>query len=358
MMLRVLVMLALTIFPVQAQTQDIPGAKEPQFIAAMFDWLQDDDARALPSLHALAVEGNIAAQMFLMVATRDADLISPDLATMERTTRLALARDADGQLWQNTLDGVHPISDALIRSYRRTDTLADLDLMIPLNDWRSFSRIVGKSNYKPGRAGDLLPYVARRAIPQSLIAHIWQNIEDGDTSPEDRAIATQQLQSAWARSSLTAVLLYGRVFTLEGQIPDSEHQSIRTLAGLLQHGTLPPRYNQPVTPKARAALRGSLIALPEMTPFRSFCTATCPGSIPTCLEAAFTAQGGFTATGAGWSPITVLVNNHTFLESPRGRISALRAGRGSAASPVMLNHLYDIDACYASALEDESRLFP
>ncbi|MBB5516763.1 hypothetical protein FHS89_002805 [Rubricella aquisinus] len=360
MILRALLILIALSLPLRAVAQTdapIPGMMAPNFIAALFNWLQDEDELALPVLHAEADQGNIAAQMWLMVMMREPDLSSPYLATLDRAERRALARDSNGTLWQNRLEGAHPAADRLLRSYRRTETLEDLVTLSEADDWRHTIRILASETYPEGRARALIPLIEDGIVPPSLISNVWSRMLESDPSAETVAQMDQQLQASWDAGALPALMAYGRLFTLEGRVPDAEHQRIRTLTGLFRHGNLPARYNQPKTDEARSALQGTLMALPDAVPLHVMCEATCPGSIPTCIEAAFTAQGGFTTTGAGWSPVQQIVANQTFLRTPRGQATALRAGLRATVSPVMMAHLAEVDICYATALEDESLLY-
>jgi hypothetical protein len=356
MILRMLLILVALTFPLRAET-DIPGTKAPLFIAGLFEWLQDNDETALPMLHAEAVDGNIAAQMLLMVTMREPDLGSPHLATLDRSARRAFARDADGVLWQNRLEGAHPAADRLLRSYRLTETLEDLVLLSEMSDWRHTIRIIARETYYEGRAEALIPLIDEGIVPTSLISNVWSRALEADIPPGTALRMEQQLQASWEAASLPALIAYGRLFTLEGRVPDAEHDRIRTLTGLLRHGTLPPRYNQPQTEEARATLQGVLMRLTDIAPLRVLCDETCPGSVPTCLEAAYTAQGGLAGLGRGWSPLEQIIENQTFLRTPRGKATALRAGLPATMSPVMMAHLAEIDICYATTLEDESVLF-
>jgi len=284
-------------------------ADPPDFVAAVADWLADDEAAALPVLAELAESGDGRAQLLLGLIDKSPALQGPWLGRLPRPQRIALMRRPAGLSGRSWLAEARdqPVAahwQALLRVDAGLDTA------------EGFARL---GEARAARAA-VLTIAAREAL---AVGPDWP----GWLDPE----------LAWAVWPTAAEPLRDRILQI---VPEAHPQ--RAMMGL------------PATEGALAAwLSDSAVA----APLRAVCDALCPASGTACLIAGYRALGSHGALLTLGSPAETLMSEADFLASPRGQRSVMRRmilSTDMRGRTGLLNRTRALDPCLGDQLAEDS----
>lgn len=128
--LRVWLYLLLLAALAPAARAEVAGQTDPAFVAAIDDWLNADEAAAIPALARLAATGNGAARLHLGLIDAIPGFQGPWLANLPRDRRLALLRapgGVSGQSWLRAAED--PLARASVALW---DGAARADLVLTI----------------------------------------------------------------------------------------------------------------------------------------------------------------------------------------------------------------------------------
>jgi hypothetical protein len=272
----VAILLALLLAASGARAEPVPGAAAPAFRAALANWLDDDDAAALPALAGLAADGNPAARILLSLVDRMPHTHAPWLAGLTRAERRALMRDPDGQAWMVRAADV-PLAGLWLALWEADTDPASAFAFADLGEARA-ARLV------------LLAHAARQGTGFAALA-------------EDARYPDALRFLAWAEA------------------PDDP-------ATRAEIATRPPGDPQVARFEAdagdRDALDGWLAGAPLAEPLRAFCESACGADPPACALAAYRGLGGYRGLLVLGTPSETLIPPGTWLASAKGRRSVPR----------------------------------
>ena len=287
----------------------LPGAEVPAFVAALNDWLADDEAAALPALADLAGAGNGAARVLLGQIDKMPSLQGPYLAHMPRARRIALLRapgGLSGRSWLGEQAGT-PLADAwmALRSpgsgpelVERFQTLGE-----PRAAREAFITLAARE--QPGLAA-----IDPAAVDSDLLYLLWR------------------LGDADERTRIAALVPPGHAqWQMMGQVLDAR------------------------------SLERWLLTSQAAEPLTALCRSVCPESLGTCLGAAYGALGSHDALLTLGTPAETLVSQAEFLASPRGQASVMRRillASSMRARRAMIERVTGAVACLGEALTTES----
>lgn len=306
--------MALLAMPADAQPQ-LAGSNDSEFMTALDAWLADDDETALAALARLAQDDNTAARILLGLIDKSPALQGPYLAHLPRAQRLTLLRQPGGLSGRSWLDAVadHPL----------------------VATWRALWEV----NATPDVVVRFHALGEGRAAREAMITLAMRN-----------HAALRQIDPEQADPDLLYLLWRARDDqgrrTIENMIPPTHPQ--RTLIGQRLDARDVDRWLATSTAAA---------------PIAALCRAACPSDgEETCRGTAYRALGSYSALMTMGTPSDALVDQATFLQSPRGLASVLRRMllatdlRGRRA---MLNYVEMHSSCLADALRrDHNRYLP
>lgn len=292
-----------------ASASTLPGADHPALVAAVEQWLADDEEPALRAMAALAQDGNTAARTLLAVIDKTPAMQGPWLAYLPRDERIAILRAPGG------LSGQSWLHDAGAGELAR-NWLALMSVLADPAVIEEFNRL-GEAR----AAREALVVLAAREHPA------LRDLPAEATHPE-------LLYLLWRGADEP------RREALLARLPAAHPQ--RALMG---------------EPQDDATFLAWLETSPVAEPLRALCQATCGDSMPTCLSAAYGALASHNALVTLGSPIEALIPQTVFLDSARGRGTVMRRilqstdARGRRA---MLSGLRAQNECLAEALNAEN----
>jgi hypothetical protein len=272
----VAILLALLTAVSGARAEPVPGAEAPAFRAALADWLDDDDAAALPALAALAADGNRAARILLSLVDRMPHTHARWLAGLTRAERRALMRDPDGQGWMAQAADV-PLAALWLALWA-----ADTD---------------------PASAFAFADRGEARAARLVLLAHAARQGTGFAALASDPRYPDALRFLAWAET------------------PDDE-------ATRAEIAARPPGDPQVARlegePGNGAALAAWIAGSPLAEPLRAFCESACGADPAACALAAYRGLGGYRGLLVLGPPSETLIPPGIWLASDKGRRSVPR----------------------------------
>ena len=298
---------------------EIAGQREAGFEEALAQWLDDEEAEALPALAALAVGGNTAAQMLLALIDRTPALQGPWLSLRPRAERLELMRAPGGMsgrswmhtaaegeelavLWLSLWNVDSPMS--LPRAFAEAGeprAAREALYALAVRERRGFADLVGWEGYPP-----------------SLRHLIWREWQDDADRAADRAEAIAAL---------------------------SPGDPQRRRVGL---------------EVAEADLVDWLLTAPEAAGIAALCADRCATDTAACALAAHGALASDRALLVFGPPSERLIDADTFHASPRGQAALLRRmllaadARGRRAQFAKVEA---VDSCLAGLLQAEAQRY-
>ncbi len=298
---------------------EIAGQQDTEFQDALTQWLEADEATALPALATLAQGGNTAAQMLLALIDRTPALQGPWLSRLPRDARLELMRapgGMSGRSWMHT---------AAEREELAALWLSLWDVDSPMSLPRAFAEAG-----EPRAAREALHALAVRerrgfadlaeweGYPPSLRHLIWREWQDDPDRAADRAEGIAALPPG-----------------------DPQRQ----------------RVGQEV---AEADLADWLLSAPEAAGIAALCTDRCNTDTAACALAAHGALASDRALLVFGPPSERLIDANTFHASPRGQSALLRRmllavdARGRRAQ---FARVEAVDSCLAGHLQAEAQRY-
>jgi hypothetical protein len=310
------VILMLSLWPWAVWSAEITGQDDPRFTTALDQWLADTEVEALPSLAALAREGNPAARVLLGLIDKYSWLQGPWLALLPKSERTALLRDAGGLSGTSWLRQTPqaPVAGVLLDVL---DSQADIETALSLADYD-----------EPGRVrAALISLEARQITGFSAFA------EDPRFPPETRYLIWRD----WVDSDAHLDALNREFAALAPGDPQREM----------------------LTGPVRAPLLESWFAATDSGgPLRTLCAAQCPDNPPACMGAGYQALGGYRRFITLGSPLTALISEARFAASPRGQAAVLRRAMSFAfLTRERINQIGETDACFGALLAAEGQKF-
>ncbi|MGY6410231.1 MAG: hypothetical protein ACXIUV_04290 [Alkalilacustris sp.] len=298
---------------------DIAGQRQADFEAAVDQWLQEDEAQALPALARQAEGGNTAAQMLLALIDRSPALQGPWLSRRTRDERVALMRAPGG------MSGRSWMHAAAEREPRAGLWLSLWDAGSPMSLPRAFAEAG-----EPRAAREALFALAVRerrgfadladweGYPPSLRHLVWREWNGDPDRTGDRA---------------------AEIAALDPGDPQRLH------VGLDLPGD---------------ALADWLLSAPEAAGIAALCTDRCGADPAACARAAHTALASDRALLVFGTPSETLIDSETFHASPRGQAALLRRmllaadARGRRAQIAAVEA---VDSCLAGLLQTEAQRY-
>ncbi|MFC7703716.1 hypothetical protein ACFQXB_05875 [Plastorhodobacter daqingensis] len=311
-----LVLLMLTLRPLWAQPEPLPGQDDPAFTAALDDWLADDEAAALPAFAELAQQDNGAARLLLALIDKSPELQGPWLSSRTRADRIALMRAPGGMSGQSW---IHPLAE--------TSPLAAA--------WQSLWNV---------------------DAPLSLITDFAAMGEDRAARAAVAVLAARERRGFAALDGSPGYPDGLRYFIWREWVNEPGHLARLTDAVLSLAPGDPQRVmmGETVAPEAYGDW---LMSAPEAGAVAGFCAARCPQTARACALAAAEALGDPLLVMIQGSPAETLIPSPEFTESPRGQAALLRRvllGASTRMRPAMLSRAATRDSCFADALAAEA----
>lgn len=290
----------------------LPGHQDTAFVQGLAAWLNNDEGAALPIFATLAQDGNVAAQVLLGLIDKTPALQGPFLAQLPRADRLDLIRASGGLSGQSWL--IRARDQALVAAWLELWTVGATPQV--LEAFRSLS--------EPRAAREALITLAARDAP-------------GLAALDLASVDPELLYTLWRNASPE------RRTTVSSLIPPEDPQ--RALMGERIDARVLDRW---------------LASSPAAAPLAALCAAVCPESGDTCRGAAYRALNSHDALLTLGTPSEALVDQDTFLRSPRGHSTVLQRillstdMRGRRA---MLAYLHNHSTCLAEALTAEHQQY-
>lgn len=294
---------------------DIPGQDDPDYLAALDLWLDDDEVVALSRLADLAGSGNIAARILVGLVDKDPALQGPWLALRTKPQRIALLRTSgglSGTSWLRKAADIKPVRLWL----RVLDGKADIETVLSLAD---------QGEDRAARAGLI-----------SLEARQWNGFAEFANDPRFPDATRYLIWREWQKN--------GR-----------NHAVATALA------------NRPPGDPQRALLGGGaevgdletyLMQTDLAAPLALLCRRECPDSPGACMRAGLQAIGGYRRLASLGTPMAALIPEQRFAASRRGHHTVLRTALSLAfLTESRIRRLARTDACFARLLADEGQRF-
>ena len=320
--MRCAILICFCLAPLAATAEVLPGAEDPAYKAAMQRLLTADDPGALADLHSLAATGNTAA----VVALTSAETWFPIAAT--RSARLALRR-IDGH-WISDLAAAASNTAGIWQGGAiSTDLDRQLDRALALYDLGEMAKGDGLLevwfNHYPHAEPLPQGFADLPAAPwlKALIveAHIAAD-EDSARGVLQHWLDRDQIEGWMALSGLIQRDPgAAAVWHLGPNAAERLEAGRATRALMWQENPIPP------LPAALVAtVLHDLLNRPQFAPVRTYCGATCPGTVPACEAAFVTVMGQPFHDTAQLTPGQDLMPLSDFLATPRGEQVLLRGG--------------------------------
>lgn len=286
------------------------------FQATMTLWLQDNEDVALPELARLTRNGNEQALLLLAMIDKTIELQGPWLALLSRSDRKTLMRapgGISGKSWLKTLP----------KSIFAKNWLDVLSVKSDVQTALIFAEI-----------GE------HRAARQSLMFLEARQGSGFASISQDPGYPREMLYLVW------------RQWRFEG----GKDAQIR--AGLAQLHPGDQQRRMMGQRPAVAATEDWLATAETALPLRSLCQSLCLASVNSCSRSALRAVGGYQRLMTFGSPVAALISDAEFATSQRAHMTIIRAALlATQLTPRRLNQIASIDACFASAVDDEAQNF-
>jgi hypothetical protein len=278
-----------------SQADPVAGQSDPDFTAAVDQWLAGDEAAALPRLGRLAQGDNPAAQILLGLIDTTPALQGDWLMALPRQDRIGLLREPGGLSGQNWMRAAtaEPLARAWTDLWNGDATHAVILDFARLGEMRA-ARVAAMTLAKRERTGfaAIADDPAYPAAARAFALREWQR--------------TDPARAAQEAAALTA-----------GD-PQAEVLGLTT--------------DQP------AATATWLANGPEGAPLVALCAVACPAvDQPACLAAAYQATGGYWTVMRMGSPVEAIIPSDRFNSSQAGRDSVLRQMQGGATGQACLD---------------------
>lgn len=298
----------------QGSAETVAGQDDPVFLGVLALWLDDEEKLALPRLSALALDGNIAARLMLGMIDKDIALQGPWLALQPRAERIAVLRMPGGLSGSSWLRSA---GDSQIATLW-------LDVL--------------ESNAGIATALKFADIGENRALRVGLISlEARQMTGFGEFADDPRF-----------PDSLRYLVL--REVQKSGDLNDTSD------LGILSPGDPQRELLSEAIPKA--ALSRWLAKADVALPLRRLCEIGCPAGTQSCLWAGYRALGGYRRLVTLGSPVTALISEAEFADSPRGQATVLRRALSFAnLTEARLRPIAAVDTCFAELLDAEGQRF-
>lgn len=299
-----------------AAQADIPGQDAPEFQAALTAWLADDDAGSLPVFAAQAKAGNVAARILLGLIDKNVSLQGPWLALVPKKDRIALLRvegGLSGSNWLRLVKNV-PLATLWVSTF---GSVADIETALAFADLGEIRAVrAGLVTLEARQVTGFSGYEQDARFPDALRYLIWREWQKAGNRQSDLKAALSSL-------------------------PPGDPQ--RMIIG---------------EPPTKADLADWLLGAGIGQPLQQLCLQNCPSQPHTCVQAGFTALGGYRRLITLGTPLAALISESDFAHSPRGQRSVLRRALFFAfLTESRLDPLQHVDACFSRLLEDEGQKF-
>ena len=289
--MRILLALMVVLCLASAARTETARAADAEFDAILAQWLDGNEADALPALARLAAGGHASAQLLLGQIDRFAALQGPWLAGLSRVERIAVLRQPGGVSGQNWT-----IESARLQDPRSVTWLALWDTDATTQIILDFARLD-----EPRAAQFAALTLSRRQ------QHGFAAVADHPDYPP----------SLWAFA-----MRDGWVPPGDGPHPADPQRAVLgqdpDLAGFSAWATLAPQAD-------------ALVAL---------CNVLCPSEdAAICRPAALTGLGGYWGLMPLGSPVEIIIPSDVFNRSPKGIDATLRHMRGPVESACLTDAL-------------------
>jgi len=287
----------------------VPGEDDPNYLAAVSLWLEDDEAAALPLLAELARSGNGAARVLIALIDKTPEFQGPWLSRLSRAERIALLRTPgglSGRSWMRAVPKV-PLAETWLELWTVNATAQTAMRFVDLGEERAARVALIFLAARQGRGFGQVADDPR--YPPSLRFLIWQE---------------------WQRRGIMGPRIRSEISALHPGDPQ------RVLMG------------QDITD---GALQDWLQTATVARPLASLCHSICPASAGSCARAGLAGLGGYRR-------LTMLFSDQVFIESARGQATLLRRVLLATGNrPAQFKELSGIDACFAEAVKREYSRF-
>lgn len=290
-----------------AAEEQLAGADDPRFQAAVDLWLADDEAAALPVLAGLAAAGNPAARLLVGLIDKAFALQGPWLALRDKSDRIAMLRAAgglSGRSWLRQVD-----DDLAHRWLAVLDQRADIALALSLADLGEPRLVrVALVSLEARQVTGFAGFADDPRFPGALRYLIWREGSHGDEvadlHPGD-----------------------GQRQMVQASVPADDLEAWLMITDLGQ-------------------------------PLRALCRSECSGDVGACLLAGYEAIGGYRRFAGLGTPAAMLISDARFAASRRGQAAVLRRALAfELLSGLRIAGLAETDACFAGLLAAEGQRF-
>ncbi|MEM1299077.1 MAG: hypothetical protein AAGH68_07325 [Pseudomonadota bacterium] len=332
-MIRLFLCLMLIAMPVRAEMPT--GHDDPRFQAAMSAWLNADDEASLPTLGALARDGNTAAQILLARIEYAHVLYGPWVAARTSRDRRELFREQSGGFGRSWLFAASENSRlaAALNDSRNSEPKPDtLPMLVELGEVREAYNL-SLTLIAAGRAAEVLEHLDDKTNEPLLIRAAWIAALETETSPKNPLpqLASDprlgpigdgdlSLLDQWVFSLVSGTQLKEASKRLKpsemaptNDWIDTLDDRVWTLFGLPSEGGKVPADDFAME-VARA---------PESAPLAALCQRRCAGSFLICFRMGLRASGGLYRIKHLGSPVETLIPNKIYRNSQRARTDAL-----------------------------------
>lgn len=329
-----LILAVFFIFFDDAVAVEISGSDDPEFLQAVQDWLNDDDAASLPVLSNLAHDGNRAARYLLgqIEKTTHFNAESDYVNSLDRKQRLAIFRapgGLGGTSWLDILTDDGEQLATLITELKKTQYDFDvISRLTELGERRQVSvELVRHLQYGNYEILISLAYGNQLSYGDQFyawLAHLYK----GSASKEELKKVIQKLTADSKSTGVESVLMTS--FAYDYLNPKTEQlRFVRRIGKAL--------YRTPITLLGKDGKKAGgeiekfadwlVLAAPKTEALYYpyvFCRKECPEDTGRCMASSIGLIGGYEKLKRLRSPLENLIPNTDYIISERAHRSLLR----------------------------------
>ena len=290
--------------------ETIQGSDNTRFKQAVTAWLNNNDEQSLPLFAELALEGNIAARLFLSRIERTERVPSHFVSNLSQDQKQALFRSPQRQgvfnlTWLQVEENLgNPLAIALSRSGLSYVDLETIKSLRSYGEIQATDHLVRSASFHGddevrnkllnGLAyDDLLPFVRNQIRPEKKYGYGLQamNKISATTTPVSIDLNNLQPQNKEA-------LLYLALGNPYGELSEVNQW--------------------------RAPIENWLQNYAAVKPIHNICSQQCPHEVNSCAVGVFGLTGGYYEAIKLKTPLESIVTQYTYLDSKRAQQQTIR----------------------------------
>lgn len=342
---RILLIFASAGFSSFSGAETVQGTDNPQFKQAVAAWLDNNDEQSLPVLADLALQGNIAARLFLARIERTERVPSQFLSNLSQEQQQALLRSPESKgkfklTWLQVEEKRgNPLARALSRSGLSYVDLETIETLRAYGEIQATDHLIRSASFHGDDIArdkllnglayeELLPFVRHQIRPEKKYGYGLQVLKKISVGKTPVSIDVDK-------------------------IDDQDKEAILFLALGSPYGELDKvnRWREPV--------EDWLQNHEAVKPVYSICSQQCPHEVNSCAVSVFGLSGGYYEVIKLKTPLESIVTQSDYLNSERARQQTVRHAALRRAEDggtlITIEDLSKTSQCLANLVSTERR---